>query len=112
MTTHPLPTLLRTSLLAGLVLGTHSLAAELDFQKDILPLLQQKCIDCHGAEKQKGKLRLDSKEATLKGGKDGPAVKAKDAARSELIKRVSCRQGMTIGCPPRGMDSRPIRSRF
>jgi hypothetical protein len=96
------PVTLRTSLLAGLVLGTRALAAEPDFQKDVLPLLQQKCIDCHGAEKQKGKLRLDSKEATFKGGKDGPAVKAKDAAGSELIKRVSLPAGNDDRMPPEG----------
>ncbi|MEN9732821.1 MAG: hypothetical protein RLZ45_816 [Verrucomicrobiota bacterium] len=102
MTIPPLPTLLRNSLLAGLVLGIRSLAAEPDFQKDVLPLLQQKCIDCHGAEKQKGKLRLDSKEATFKGGKDGPALKAKDSAGSELIKRVSLPAGNDDRMPPEG----------
>ena len=30
------------------------------FQKDILPILQKHCYDCHGADKQKGKLRLDT----------------------------------------------------
>lgn len=98
----PMPSsTLRATLVAGLTL-TVAVAAEPDFQKDILPLLQQKCIDCHGAEKQKGKLRLDSKEATLKGGKDGPALKAKDAAGSEMIKRVSLPAGNDDRMPPEG----------
>src|SRR6185295_16570331 len=62
---------------------------KIDFVKDIQPLLQQQCIKCHGTEKQKGKLRLDSREAALKGGKDGPAFVPGDAAKSELIRRVS-----------------------
>jgi hypothetical protein len=37
----------------------------------VQPLLKNRCYSCHGAEKQKGKLRLDSKEFMLKGGKRG-----------------------------------------
>ena len=42
-----------------------------DFQKDVLPILQKSCIECHGPDKQKGKLRMDSHELLLKGGSDG-----------------------------------------
>jgi mono/diheme cytochrome c family protein len=63
--------------------------AKVDFTKEIQPILQQNCVKCHGAEKQKGKLRLDSRAAALKGGKDGPALVAGDAAKSDLIRRVS-----------------------
>lgn len=63
--------------------------AKVDFARDIQPILQQNCVKCHGAEKQKGKLRLDSRAAALKGGKDGPAFVAGDAAKSDLIRRVS-----------------------
>jgi len=68
-----------------------SLAAadKVDFAKDIQPVLQQNCFKCHGAEKQKGKLRLDSREAALKGGKGGPAFVASDSAKSELLRRIS-----------------------
>lgn len=61
---------------------------KVDFAKDIHPILQQNCVKCHGPEKQKGKLRLDSREAALKGGKGGPAFVAGDAAKSELHRRV------------------------
>lgn len=64
-------------------------ADKVDFSKDILPVLEQQCIKCHGAEKQKGKLRLDSRDAALKGGKAGPALVAGDAAKSEFIRRIS-----------------------
>lgn len=62
---------------------------KVDFVKDIQPILQQNCIKCHGAEKQKGKLRLDSNAAALKGGKGGPAFVAGDAAKSEMVRRTS-----------------------
>ncbi len=43
---------------------------KVDFAKQIQPILRQTCVKCHGPEKQKGKLRLDSKEVAMKGGKD------------------------------------------
>jgi mono/diheme cytochrome c family protein len=67
--------------------------SKVDFAKDIQPLFQQNCIKCHGPEKQKGKLRLDSKEAALKGGKDGPAFVAGDASKSEMVRRISLPKG-------------------
>ena len=57
-------------------------ADKVDFAKDIQPLLQQHCVKCHGPEKQKGKLRLDSKQAALTGGKGGPSIVPGDAAKS------------------------------
>ena len=62
--------------------------ARVDFAKDIQPILQQNCFKCHGAEKQKGKLRLDSRAAALKGGKGGPAIVAGDTAKSDLFHRI------------------------
>ena len=64
-------------------------ADKVDFAKDVWPVLQEQCVKCHGTEKQKGKLRLDSHEAILKGGKGGPALVAGDPAKSEIIRRIS-----------------------
>ena len=76
--------------------------AKVDFAKDIQPLLQQNCVKCHGAEKQKGKLRLDSREAALKGGKEGPALVAGDAAKSEMVRRVGLPKNDDNIMPPEG----------
>ena len=47
----------------------HICAENYDFDKDILPILERVCIDCHGPEKQKGDLRLDQLNPNfLKGG--------------------------------------------
>jgi len=73
----------------GLATAIATAQAKTDFAKDILPLLRDNCFKCHGTEKQKGKLRLDSRDAALKGGKDGPAFVVGDAAKSELIRRIS-----------------------
>jgi hypothetical protein len=64
-------------------------ADKVDFAKEVWPVLEQQCLKCHGAEKQKGKLRLDSLEAALKGGKNGPAFVKSDAEKSEMVRRIS-----------------------
>ena len=60
---------------------------------EIGPILSKSCIKCHGPEKQKGKLRLDSKEAALKGGKDGAIIVPGQADKSELYRRISLPAG-------------------
>lgn len=54
----------------------------------VQPLLQARCYSCHGANKQKGKLRLDQQEYILKGGKDGKVIEAGKADDSEMIERM------------------------
>lgn len=54
----------------------------------IQPLLQNRCYNCHGAEKQKGKLRLDGEDFIVKGGEDGKTLVSGSAEESELIKRL------------------------
>ncbi|MEI6247837.1 MAG: c-type cytochrome domain-containing protein, partial [Verrucomicrobiota bacterium] len=45
-------------------------AQKAEYAKVIQPLFEAHCVSCHGPKKEKGKLRLDSLEATLKGGKN------------------------------------------
>ncbi len=72
----------------------HGRAADkVDFAKQIQPILRQTCIKCHGPEKQKGKLRLDSKDGAMKGGKDGVVIVAGDADKSELYRRITLPKG-------------------
>src|SRR5882757_698092 len=59
------------------------------FEKQIRPILAERCCECHSAEKkQKGGLSLDTREATLKGGDTGPALIAGDPEKSLLIEAV------------------------
>ena len=58
------------------------------FETSIRPLLVDKCGKCHGAEKQWGSLRLDSREALLRGGDSGPAVVSGKPKDSLLIRAV------------------------
>jgi Planctomycete cytochrome C/Leucine rich repeat len=63
--------------------------AEVDFAKDVKPILESACIRCHGPEKVKGKLRLDSKEGFLKGSENGPVFIAGKADESKMYKLVN-----------------------
>src|SRR5438876_450647 len=75
---------------------------KVDFAKQIQPLLQQNCVKCHGPEKQKAKLRLDSKEAAMKGGKDGVIIVAGDADKSEMYRRITLPKGNDDVMPNEG----------
>src|SRR4051794_21755342 len=44
------------------------------FESKIRPVLVDVCVDCHGAKKQKGDLRLDSKAGWMKGGASGQVI--------------------------------------
>ena len=68
----------------------------------IEPFLQQKCYSCHNNEKQKGNLRMDSKEFLLKGGKHGKVLDAGHADKSELLKRILLPVESDEHMPPKG----------
>ena len=86
-------------LLAGLAFG-HSIpqadaadpkpdAAQVEFfEKQVRPLLAEHCSECHGPDKQRGGLRLDSRGALLEGGDTGPAVVPGNPDKSLLVKAV------------------------
>lgn len=68
----------------------------------IQPVLQEKCAGCHSATKQKGGLRLDTKEWILKGGKDGQVFISGNPTGSELYKRVVMDPLEEKHMPPKG----------
>jgi len=75
---------------------------KVDFVKDIQPVFPKSCLQCHGAEKQKGDLRLDTKEVAMKGGKDGVVIVAGQADKSDLYRRVSLPEGSDDIMPNKG----------
>ncbi|MBS0204162.1 MAG: PSD1 domain-containing protein [Planctomycetes bacterium] len=58
------------------------------FETAVRPLLIEHCLKCHGAEKQWGSLRLDSRAALLKGGDTGPAIVPGQPEDSLLIRAI------------------------
>ncbi|HTD67277.1 MAG TPA: PSD1 and planctomycete cytochrome C domain-containing protein, partial [Candidatus Limnocylindria bacterium] len=78
--------------------------AQLDFfESKIRPVLANNCYKCHStkAEKVKGGLLLDSREALLKGGDSGEAIVAGDPEKSLLIKAVRY-SDPDLQMPPKG----------
>jgi hypothetical protein len=69
------------------------------FEANVRPVLAGQCFQCHGEKKHKGDLRLDSREAVLKGGKHGPAVVPGKPGESLLVKAISY-QDKDLQMPP------------
>ncbi len=59
------------------------------FENEVQPILKARCLKCHGGgAKVKGNLRLDSREAVLRGGDLGPAIVPGKTEQSRLIKAI------------------------
>ena len=93
---------IRYPLVLALFLPCLALSAKVNFEDDVLPLLEDYCMDCHGPEKQKSGFRVDRRVYLLKGGDSGfPAMVSGDLKKSfmlELIKSKDPEERM----PPKG----------
>lgn len=69
------------------------------FEKQVRPILANRCYECHGDKKQKGDLRLDHLDHMLRGGASGPALAPGKPADSLLIKAVH-RKDEDLQMPP------------
>jgi len=68
----------------------------------ILPVMERTCINCHGAQKAKSALRLDTYSAVMKGSENGAVVKAGTAATSALVQRLLLPSDSDDHMPPVG----------
>jgi hypothetical protein len=76
--------------------------AGVDYYREVLPILEKRCYDCHQGGKAKGGLRLDDHQSMLNGGKsDGPAMVPGKADASALIHRITTKDTDDI-MPPKG----------
>lgn len=74
------------TLLPGALLHAQALAEPVDFVRDVRPIFQKHCYECHGEAKRKSGLRLDVKSAALKGGDNhGPDIIPGNSKASPLI---------------------------
>lgn len=98
---------------AGLFAGP--LQAKVDFAKQILPVLEKKCMDCHKApfeengrkKEPKADLRLDAAWAIMKGGENGPVLKPGSADKSMLYEVVTLPEDDDMHMPSKGDDLTP-----
>lgn len=59
-----------------------------DFTRDVMPIIKNTCVECHGPDKVKARLRMDSVEGLQKGGKSGALLKPGDPENSLIMRRV------------------------
>lgn len=85
-----------------LTMGVRPAAAEVDFVKDIKPVLEKSCVRCHSGMKPKGGLSIETKALFLKGGIEGKVVVAGKAADSKLYKSIIAPKDDDIAMPPDG----------
>jgi hypothetical protein len=65
-----------------------AVAQPIDYSRDIQPIFEKYCADCHGRAKARAQLRLHSPEWVKKGGQSGPIVIPGNSHTSELMRRV------------------------
>ena len=88
-------------------LGMLALAAALsntiaaEFEREVQRIFARHCYECHGAEKQKGGLRLDQRDSTLKSG-EGAIIVAGKPDESELYRRITLPRDHEDIMPNRG----------
>ena len=92
-------------LLVILLLGAGTAGAAdapVDFRRDIQPIFQRHCAECHGDKKDKGGLRFDRKATIFQGGDSGkPVVIPGRAAESLLLRKISSNDPDEM-MPPKG----------
>jgi mono/diheme cytochrome c family protein len=86
------------AVLACMLVGSPASADPID---DVKAIFAAKCVSCHGAEKQRGGLRLDRKADALTGGDSGAAIVPGKPADSPLLKRITSTDAAEQ-MPPKG----------
>lgn len=68
--------------------GPEKPARRIDFRKDVAPILQQSCVECHGSVLTLAGLRLDERKLALEGGDSGSPIKPGNSQESLLVQRL------------------------
>lgn len=86
-------------------------AQSIDYQRDIQPLLADKCWHCHDADAatRQGNLRLDDAAAALRGGDSGPALVAGKSKESAIVQRITSSDHDQVMPPPK--ENKPLSDR-
>ncbi len=95
---HPVSQLLLVTCLLSQVAGGLQAAEPVSFERDIRPILSDKCFYCHGqdANHRQGDLRLDVREAAVEAG----AIAAADPQASSLLARINAADADELMPPP------------
>ena len=92
--TEHMPTRLRHMLRLSDAVGSSASADPNTFYgARVQPIFAARCVTCHGPSKHRANLRLDSYGSLMRGGKDGPVVRAGNVQGSDLVRRVTLPPG-------------------
>lgn len=98
---HPVDAFLDAKINTALAVQAKAGGSAGQFHKEVLPILQKECFRCHG-EKDKGGLKLDSREAALRGGdSEIPSIVPGNPDSSELMVRLRTKDE-DLAMPPSG----------
>jgi hypothetical protein len=99
----------RILVLALVVTGGIVRADERDdfFETKIRPVLINSCLRCHGELKSSGELRVDSRDALMKGGESGPAIIPGNPVESRLIQAIQRHEDVSAMPPEKEKALRP-----
>src|SRR5688572_28880874 len=75
---------------------------KIDFEKDVAPIFQARCYECHGPKKQESGFRLDLKSAAMKGGDNGLVIVPGKSSESLLIQAIEGRAETVSRMPEKG----------
>jgi hypothetical protein len=78
-------------------------AAELDYRREIWPIIEAKCVECHQAKKQQGGLDMSTRAAMLKGGASGAAFVPGNVEKSLMLELIEFGE-----MPPRKNKKPPV----
>ena len=89
---------------------TTSVFAIVDFQKEVWPILEERCVECHKApyekngimKEPKADLRLDGAAYIMHGSDDGPVVIVDHPSKSSLYQRIILPEDDADHMPPKG----------
>ena len=113
MTTKTILALGAAALVLGSLTSTQAQTpGKVDFETQVLPILKERCFECHQKEhtdpksgklkKPKGKFRMDTAELFLKGGEEGGNLTAGDPAKSTVYTSVTLPDSDDKAMPPKG----------
>jgi hypothetical protein len=92
----------RILLISALPLLSLTSRGAVDFERDVRPVLEANCFDCHGEDKQKNGLRLDTTTGILKGSDSGEPLYLKGSSADSLIIRMVTSTDPKHQMPPKG----------
>ncbi len=87
---------------AATCLTTASPGQAADFSRDIEPILRERCLDCHGPDKQKSGFRVDRRSSLLSGGELGEAAIVPGEPEKSFLLRTVSGDADDVSMPPKG----------